>query len=206
MRTGERGKRMDAWIGFLLAGLALTGSPGPATLGIAATGAAFGRRRGIPFYLGIQIGMVLVMTIAASGAAGLVLTVPGVRPVIAVAVTLYFAVLAYRIATAPPLSAAQVDRHPPSLVAGVLLSLANPKAYASMAALFSGFVLIADAAAIDAATKLAVLVVIIGTVDMCWLFAGAALTRVFRDPARNRVVNVVFAVVLVISILVALVV
>jgi threonine/homoserine/homoserine lactone efflux protein len=197
---------MDAWIGFLLAGLALTGSPGPATLGIAATGAAFGRRRGLPFYLGIQIGMVLVMTLTASGAAGLVLAVPGVRPMIAVAVTLYFAVLAYRIATAPPLGDAQVDRQPPSLFAGVLLSLANPKAYASMAALFSGFVLVADAALIDATTKLLVLVAIIGAVDMCWLFAGAELTRVFRDPARNRVVNVAFAVALVISIVVALVV
>lgn len=196
---------MDEWIAFVLAGLALTGSPGPATLSIAATGAAFGRGRGIPFYLGIQLGMVLVMTITASGAAGLVLALPGVRPVVAVAVTAYFAYLAFRIATAPPLSDTHAERHPPPLLAGVLLSLANPKAYASMAALFSGFVLIADAALLDAGLKLAVLVVIIGTVDLCWLFAGAALTRVFRDPLRNRIVNGAFAVALIVSIVFALV-
>lgn len=195
---------MDEWIAFLLAGIALTGSPGPATLSIAATGAAFGRRRGFPFYLGIQVGMVLVMIITASGAAGLLLAVPGVRPVVAVAVTAYFIYLAYRIATAPPLGDAHADRRPPPLIAGVLLSLANPKAYASMAALFSGFVLVADALIIDAGVKLASLVVIIGAVDMGWLFAGAALTAVFRDPVRNRVVNVAFAVLLIGSVGLAL--
>ncbi|NQV79584.1 MAG: LysE family translocator [Alphaproteobacteria bacterium] len=197
---------MDEWIGFLLAGIALTGSPGPATLSIAATGAAFGRGRGFPYYLGIQVGMILVMVITASGAAGLVLAVPGVRPVVAIVVTAYFAYLAYRIATAPPLSDTHAKRHPPRLVAGVLLSLANPKAYAAMAALFSGFVLIADAAMIDATVKLAVLIVIIAAVDLGWLFAGAALTRVFRDRTRNRIVNIAFAVLLIVSIVFALVV
>jgi len=43
-----------------------------------------------PFYLGIQIRMVLVMVITASNAAALVLALPGVRPVVAIAVTLYF--------------------------------------------------------------------------------------------------------------------
>lgn len=197
---------MDEWVAFVLAGIALTGSPGPATLSIAATGAAFGRRRGFPFYLGIQVGMVLVMIITASGAAGLLLAVPAVRPVVAVVVTGYFIYLAYRIATAPPLGDAQADRRPPTLIAGVLLSLANPKAYASMAALFSGFVLIAGAPFVDSGVKLASLVVIIGAVDMGWLFAGAALTAVFRDPVRNRVVNVAFAILLVVSVGLALVV
>jgi threonine/homoserine/homoserine lactone efflux protein len=36
----------DELLGFVLAGLALTGSPGPANLGLAAAGAAFGVRRG----------------------------------------------------------------------------------------------------------------------------------------------------------------
>lgn len=195
---------MDAWLGFLLASIALTGSPGPATLSIAATGAAFGRRRAFPYYLGIQLGMTLVMVVTASGAAGLILALPGVRPAVAIAVAAYFAYLAYRIATAPPLSDTQADRHPPPLIAGVLLSLANPKAYASMAALFSGFVLIASAAVADAAVKLVVLIATIAAVDLAWLFAGAAMTRIFRDPVRNQVVNVAFAVLLIVSIIFAL--
>jgi len=195
---------VEEWIGFLAAGVALTGSPGPATLSIAATGAAFGRRRGFPYFLGIQIGMVLVMIITASGAAGLLLALPGVQPVVAVVVTVYFAYLAWRIATAPPLSETAAERHPPPLIAGVGLALVTPKGYAAMAALFSGFVLLAGAPFADAALKLAILVAIIASVDLCWLFAGAALTRLFRDPAANRAVNVAFAALLVVSVVFAL--
>ena len=50
---------------FLLAGLALVGSPGPATLSIAATGAAFGQRRGLAYMAGILAGLAVVMAITA---------------------------------------------------------------------------------------------------------------------------------------------
>ena len=39
-------------LGFVLAGFALAGSPGPATLSLAATGAAFGARRGLGYMTG----------------------------------------------------------------------------------------------------------------------------------------------------------
>jgi threonine/homoserine/homoserine lactone efflux protein len=86
----------------------------------------------------------------------------------------------------------------------VFLSLINPKGYAAMAALFSGFVLIRERLALDAATKGIVLVAIILAVNVGWLLAGAALTRWFRDARSNRVINVGFAVLLVASVAVAL--
>ena len=79
---------MDALPGFLLAGLALAGSPGPATLSLAAAGAAFGTRRVAGYLAGIVVGMVAVMAITASGVVGLLLAVPGVAPVVTVAAAL----------------------------------------------------------------------------------------------------------------------
>ena len=58
---------MEGLLSFILAGLALAGSPGPATLSLAATGAAFGTRRGLGYMTGINLGMVGVMAITASG-------------------------------------------------------------------------------------------------------------------------------------------
>src|ERR1043165_3848143 len=58
---------MEALPGFLLAGVALAGSPGPATLSLAAAGAAFGARRVVGYFIGIVAGMVAVMAITASG-------------------------------------------------------------------------------------------------------------------------------------------
>jgi threonine/homoserine/homoserine lactone efflux protein len=195
---------LDALVGFIIAALALAGSPGPGTLSLAATGAAFGARRGMPYMTGIDVGMAGVIAITASGVVGILLAVPGATPLIAALAGAYFLYLAYRIATAPPLSANSAERSPPSFAAGVALSLVNPKGYAAMAALFSGFVLVRERLALDIAAKFAVLAVIIVSVNLAWLTGGAALTRFFRDPATNRIINITFALLLIASVVVAL--
>ena len=195
---------MDGLPAFLLAAVALAGSPGPATLSLTATGAAFGARRGAAYLAGIVIGMVAVMAIVASGLVGLVLAVPGATPVVTVLAAASFLYLAWRIATAPPLAADTAERRTPTFAGGLLLSLINPKGYAAMAALFSGFVLVQERLALDVAAKMAVLVLIITAVNVAWLLAGAALTRFFRDPRTNRAINVAFAVLLVASVALAL--
>jgi threonine/homoserine/homoserine lactone efflux protein len=194
---------MDGLMGFLLAAVALAGSPGPATLSLTATGAAFGARRGIGYLAGIVIGMVAVMAIVASGVVGLVLAVPGATPVVTVMAAAYFLYLAWRIATAPPLTDGNGQRRTPTFVAGLALSLVNPKGYAAMAALYSGFALVHGRLAVDIAVKMAVLTLIIAAVNVAWLLAGAALTRFFRDPRSNRIINVAFAVLLVASVALA---
>lgn len=196
---------MDGWLGFIVAALALTGSPGPNTLGLAAAGAAFGARRGIWYMSGLNIGMLFVMAITASGVLGVLFAVPGATPVITGLAVAYFAYLAFRIATAPPLADETAARRQPSFAGGVFQSLVNPKAYAAMAALFSGFVLIGGHLALDATVKVLVLAVIIALVNIVWLFTGAALTRFFRSPATNRAINIGFAVLLVVSVAFALV-
>jgi threonine/homoserine/homoserine lactone efflux protein len=195
---------MDALPGFVLAAVALAGSPGPATLSLTATGAAFGARRGAAYLAGIVVGMVGVMALVASGLVGLLLAVPGATPVVTVLAAAYFLYLAWCIATAPPLSEKNTQRSAPTFAAGLLLSLVNPKGYAAMAALYSGFVLVRERLALDIALKMAVLLLIMTAVNVAWLLAGAALTRLFRDPATNRVLNVGFAVLLVASVAVAL--
>ena len=195
---------MDGLPAFLMAGFALTGSPGPATLSLAATGAAFGARRGLAFMAGIAVGVLAVMGITASGVTGLLVAMPNVTVVLAALAAAYILYLAYRIATAPPLAEGAGEGRPPSFAGGLFLSLANPKAYAAMAALFSGFVLIERQPALDAVIKTAILMAIILMVDFSWLVAGSALTRLCRRPAINRAVNVTFALLLVLSVAFAL--
>jgi threonine/homoserine/homoserine lactone efflux protein len=191
---------MEGLPGFLLASIALAGSPGPATLSLAAAGAAFGARRVAGYFIGIVVGMVAVMAITASGLVGLLLAVPGATPVVTVAAALYFVWLAWRIAMAPPLTEEAGQRRPPSLAGGLALSLVNPKGYAAMAALFSGFVLLRDRLAVDVAVKIALLTVLITAVNIAWLMSGALLTRFFREPRSNRIINVVFALLLLASV------
>ena len=195
---------MDGLLGFAVAGFALAGSPGPNTLSLAATGAAFGARRGVAYMAGVNIGMVAVMAITASGVVSLLLAAPGATPIVTTVAAGYFAFLAYRIATAPPLTENTEFGRQPSFAGGVFLSLVNPKAYAAMAALFSGFVLVPNRFALDATAKAIVLAAIITAVNLAWLIAGAALTRFFRDPRTSRAINVTFAVLLIASVALAL--
>ncbi len=185
--------------GFVLAGLALAGSPGPATLSLAATGAAFGTRKGLAYLTGLVIGLLAVMGIVASGLTGLMLALPGVRLTVTLLAGAYFLYLAFRIATAPPLAADGGTDRQPSFTAGFLLSLVNPKGYAAMAAMFSGFVLIQARPGLDFLAKAAALTVLIVAVDLAWLQAGAALTRFFHDPKASRLLNLAFATLLVAS-------
>jgi threonine/homoserine/homoserine lactone efflux protein len=194
---------MDGLVGFLLAAVALAGSPGPATLSLTATGAAFGARRGIAYLAGIVVGMVVVMAAVAGGLVGLLMAVPGMTPVVTVLAAAYFLYLAWRVATAPPLTDDNGQRRAPTLIAGLALSLVNPKGYAAMAALYSGFVLLPDRLGADIAAKMVVLTLVMVAVNIGWLLAGAGLTRFFRDPRSNRLINVIFAVLLVASVVLA---
>jgi threonine/homoserine/homoserine lactone efflux protein len=187
--------------GFVLAAFALTGSPGPANMGLAAAGAAFGVRRSLALSAGIISGVLAVLLVTATGLTGLVLAQPVLGPAVRVLAAAYMVYLAWAIATAPPL-ADNVESRRPSFVGGLFLGVGNPKSYAAMAALFSGFVL-AERPELDVAAKALILAVIIAIVNVVWLLLGSALTRFFREPRANRAINILLAVLLLASVAVA---
>ena len=79
------------------------------------------------------------------------LALPGATPIAATLAAEYMVYLAYRIATAPPLVEKTQEQNRPSFTGGVLLAFANPKGWAAMTALFSGFVLIEENLVLNAA-------------------------------------------------------
>jgi len=195
---------LEPFLTFIAAAFALAGSPGPNTLSLAAVGAAFGYRRGVGYMLGLNLGMLIVIALVGSGVAGLLFVLPGAAPVITTLAAAYFLYLAYKIATAPPLTEPDAGHKPPSWIAAIFVSLANPKAYAAMAAMFSGFTLATTPTA-DTTAKVATLLAVIVVVNLVWLLAGAALTPFLRNARTSRVINVAFAVALLVSVGVAVV-
>lgn len=189
--------------GFVLAAFALAGSPGPANTVLAAAGAAFGLRRSVWLATGIITGVLTVMLLTATGLAGLILALPGVAPVATVAGALYMAYLAWKIATAPPLQETNTEARAPSFGSGYFVGAGNPKTFAAVAALHSGFTLSPGEPVLEVVLKLVSLAPILVIVNVVWLLLGSALTRCFRDPKANRVINIAFAVALILSLAVA---
>jgi threonine/homoserine/homoserine lactone efflux protein len=181
---------------LVLAAAAIMGSPGPATISLAAAGSAYGVRRSLVYLTGIVVGTTLVLLAVAAGITTTLLALPALRVVLISISSVYILWLAYRVATAPPLGAQTSSRAVPALGAGTVLGFANPKAWVAIAAVFASSRL-ADDAATDAVAKTVVLAGMIVVILAAWLIAGASLAPVLRDPRRARIVNVVLAAALV---------
>lgn len=178
--------------GLVMTALVVMGSPGPATIGVTAAAGAFGLRRSLAFTAGVVLGTTAVLLAVAAGLASLLAARPGLALGFAVLSAAYMLYLAVRIARAPPLSQAAEPGAGPSLAGGVLLAVANPKAYAAIAAVLGG-------AGPATPATVAVLAAMIILIHGAWLAAGAAFARLLRRPLASRVVNLAFAAILVVS-------
>jgi threonine/homoserine/homoserine lactone efflux protein len=194
----------SAFVPLVVTALAIMGSPGPATISLTATGAAFGVRRSGRYLAGIVAGTTVVLLAVAVGVTGVLLATPALRPVLIAAAVGYIIYLAYHIATAPPLGAGSAAAAAPSALGGLLLGVANPKAWVAIGAVFVS-VRVASGAVLDAGMKTVALTVLIVVINTAWLAAGASLAPVLRDPARARRANVLLATALVVSTAAALV-
>jgi threonine/homoserine/homoserine lactone efflux protein len=183
---------------FVIAAFALTGSPGPATLGLSAAGAAFGMRGSLALMTGIIVGVLIVFAAAAAGLTGLILAQPLLGPIVKGLSVAYMLWLAWSIASAPPLSDG-ASAAAPSFWGGMFLGVGNPKAYAAMAALSSGFVLAMESTT-DSLLKGGILLAVMIVVDLAWLLAGSALARTMRHPRWSRAINILFALALLASV------
>jgi threonine/homoserine/homoserine lactone efflux protein len=180
---------------LLVTSLAIMGSPGPATISLTAAGSAYGVRRSAGYLAGIIGGTWIVLVAVATGITATILAVPAMRSLLLAISSAYIVWLAYRIATAHALMLKTATSAAPSLVGGTVLGVTNPKGWVAIAAVFASTHL-ADRATVDAAAKGAVLAGMVVLITTSWLFVGASLSPILRDPTRSRIVNTVLAALL----------
>jgi threonine/homoserine/homoserine lactone efflux protein len=192
----------DFWrqlLALVLAATVVMGSPGPATISVAAVGAAFGLRDSLRYAGGIVLGTIAVLLVVATGIMAVLASMPKLAPLLVVASASYILYLAFKIATAPPLAARTAEASRPTWPAGFLLAFANPKAYVAIAAVFAGASSNQGGAEFGLWTKLTVLAVMIVVIHVVWLLAGAVFARFLRRPVTSRIINLVFAATLVLT-------
>jgi threonine/homoserine/homoserine lactone efflux protein len=184
---------------LILASLVVMGSPGPSTISATAVGAAYGFRRSLTYVGGLILGTTMVLLAVAAGVFTILLSIPhGASALVGVS-TIYIGYLALRIATAPPLSDRCDQVAAPAFAGGFVLAIANPKAYLAIAGVFAATTIYKEDHALDAAVKTALLGLMIVVIHLCWLLAGASLSRRLRDPAISRAVNVSLAGLLIVT-------
>jgi threonine/homoserine/homoserine lactone efflux protein len=182
----------------------LLGSPGPAPLALAATGASHGFRNGVPFLAGILSGLAVAIIGAIAGLATLFANFPDLRFTVQIVGGAYICFIAFKIATAPTING-DSDSIPnaPSFAGGFILNLLNPKAYAAFFAIFSGFLLpLAEITLSFLATGIICFLVAV-IVDILWLYFGDLLRPLFRKPREARILRTTFAILMVAAVFLA---
>ncbi|PHN30236.1 LysE family translocator [Pseudomonas sp. ICMP 460] len=185
----------SAVLTFTVAAIALLASPGPATLALAASGAAYGMRRSVQFFVGITAGLAIAMALVGTGLYVVLHRFPVLATSLTVISIVYILWLAFRMGTAPPINEEHAAASP-GWGTGFVLGVANIKAYAAFAALLGSFTLGATPAWEQAAKALICLSVCV-VFDFLWLFAGSRMRTLFIHPTWSRRLNVSFAILMV---------
>ena len=188
-----------------LAAFPLMGSPGPATISLAGVGTGFGFRNGLQYLIGIVPGTIGVLILVATGITTLVLAIPTFVTVLTTIAVVYILYLAWKIATAPILATDVTTSIAPSLASGFVLAIANPKAFAAIGAVYTSQTLINNNLIADSALKISALTVVIVLVNTAWLLFGSFFSRLLHHRILGRVANLAFAVMLLVSVALALI-
>lgn len=196
---------LEAIGSLVLAATLMLGSPGPATIALAATGAVFGIRGGLPFLWGILSGIAVVIVLGAAGVVALFNAYPSSRTAVGLIGAAYICYVAYKIATAPLLPTDRdANALAPSFRDGFILNLLNVKAYAAFLALFSQFALPFSSTFVSTVATAFIAYIVVVIVDATWLVIGRFLTPVFESPTLARPTRILFGLLVVLSLVLTL--
>ena len=155
-------------------------------------GAAFGWRQGLFYIAGLWAGTNLGGVAVISGLAAIILTEPLVRTVLLFASSSYLGYLALQIALAGT-KISFIQTAVPGFIAGLMLALINPKAYAVNTTLFTSFGFYPDSFAIETALKLIIFNIVWLPTHLIWLYAGVKLNSLNLSARTQRLINLLMA-------------
>ena len=78
-------------------------------------------------------------------------------------------------------------------MSGLVLGIANPKAYVAFASLLASQTLVEHDGQVDALLKWFICVIVAIVVDLAWLFVGVRLQRAALRPQTERILNFTLA-------------
>lgn len=195
----------DALLSLVITTALLLGSPGPATLALAATGATVGVKKGFPFLLGILTGLSVAIFGAAVGISSLLTSFSQLKIAVQFIGALYIVYIAIKIATAPVLTKENSEAiQAPKFRDGFILNLLNVKAYAAFLAIFSGFLLPFENVVTSYFLTGLSCIFVATVVDVIWLWLGSAISPLFSRPREARLLRVIFAMLMVAAVAIVL--
>ncbi|WP_349958293.1 LysE family translocator [Rhizobium sp. ZPR3] len=186
---------------LILFALVSTITPGGATTLATASGAHFGFRRSIPVMGGFAFGLGSMACVAAAGLGGALMAMPMLQIAMKTLGSLYLIWLAVRIGrSGQPQKAGQMTK-PTGFLAGVWMLWHNPKGWAMTMGAAASFAALADSP-LTLALLLGLTFCVMAAFSLTlWCALGQLFARMLNAPWQWRVLNIVLACLLVLSII-----
>ena len=194
---------LSTWIAFVFAAVIIAISPGSGAVLSMSHGLSYGVRKASATVLGLQIGLLLVFTIAGAGVGSLLLASEpafNVVKVVGAIYLIYLGVTQWRAQAAPTAEAGILADHPAfgrRVLTGFLTNSTNPKGIIFMVAVLPQFI----AQNLPLLPQLLILGATMVTIDTCVMHGYALLAstmqKFFRNAASMRKLNRFFGGVLV---------
>ena len=190
---------MELWLGLIAFSFVNAVTPGPTNVLLWASGAEFGVRRTIPQILGTALGIGAMALATAAGLGALLAAFPPLAFVMRVAGSAYLIYLAVRIVGIRSVSRGIVQR-PIGLIGATLFQLINPKAWIFALGAVTTFrptdLPVASGGVLVALTMMAVVVPCAGL----WAVGGDVLDRFLTGERTSRVVSLVLATMVIVTV------
>ena len=195
---------LEAYINLILFAFLLLGTPGPATLAVAAIGAVFGFRQGMLFVAGLLLGFAFVLIIESWGLSRLFAQYPQAKQYLQWFGLAYVIYLAFKICTVDSEFKQGKISQAPGWLDGFVLNVTNPKAYAAVLVIYTQFLLPYDMTVTAYMITGVVCFLLVLVIDSAWLFLGQLLRPLFSRPKTAKLIRWCFAVSMVLAVVLIL--
>ncbi len=187
--------RPDELLALVLFATVGSFTPGPNNAIALAVGANLGWRRALPHALGVMAGFSAMLGLAAAGAVGIVLALPGGTQLLRAGGVAYLLWLAWRVALSAP-GTDPGGGPAPTAAQSALLQFVNVKAWMLVAAVASTWFLQAEYALPRVVVACIVFAALCAASIVLWAGLGQSLQRWLARGVRLRVFNVAMGAVL----------
>ena len=190
---------LSALLIFAGALLVAAGSPGPSIAALVARVIAHGWRDALPFAAAMWIGEALWLTLAVYGLAALAETLHGAFLVVKYLGIAYLLYLAWKMWRAPavPASASAASRTATGMfLAGLAVTLGNPKIMVFYLALLPTIIDLAGVTLLAWLELTGIMLAVLAAIDLAYIVLATRARRLLRSPRALRIANRTSATVL----------
>ncbi len=176
-------------------------TPGPNNAMIMASGLNYGVRRSIPHFAGIILGFPAMVLAVGLGIAQLFEVYPALHTALKILGAGYLSYLAYKIAIAPVSENSSSEGKPFTFLQAAAFQWVNPKAWVLAVGATVTYTTIGEGYVLQVLTIGIIFLIFGAPCILLWLWGGASLKTLMREPRYVRIFNITMAVLLIGSLL-----